>query len=324
MSMFSRQPSLPPDRPTQGQAAAPGPNQRAVPVGVATPQVMGHFAVVGVDTQTGQPISTVIEARSENEAQELAQQQGIIVDEFKPMHPLAGAAAVQMARSDPNDRFNQHPSYTEHAQGVGIKPKAQPNAQAHAHEIQRPLIDGPSAGTMGQVRQPKTNPLGSVAVLVVMGVLGFLLYTAVLKDGGARDLFLLLAGGPQSAQASIDISEPVGVDLESIQGFEDWQYVNDLNPGTGETSAAPAANESSTADASTPQPAKLRLEAIIPPTTSGQGHRGSAVIGGQIVRPGGEVGGYRLVLVRTQHVLLQKGNKLIALRMSKDSAKEAS
>lgn len=297
MSMFSRQPSLPPERPTPEN---PGPNQRAVPVGVATPQVMAQFAVVGVDTKTGQPVSTVIEARSENEAQELAQQQGIIVDEFKPMHPLAGAAAVKMARSDPQDRFNQHPSYVEHAQGAGMAPGKPSGPNRPPQDFQRPLIDGPSAGTMGQVRQPKTSPLGVVAVIGVVGVLGALLYTAVLKDGGARDLFALLAAGPQSAEASIDISEPVGIDLASIQGFEDWQYVNDLNspdPKAGDT---------------------LKLEAIIPPTTSGHGHRGSAVIGGQIIRPGGEVGGYRLVLVRDKHVLLQKGDKLIALRMSKD------
>ncbi|MEM7627516.1 MAG: hypothetical protein AAF333_18115 [Planctomycetota bacterium] len=307
MSMFSRQPSLPPERPAK--------QQRAVPIGVATPQVMAQFAVVGVDTKTGQPISTVIEARSENEAQQIAQQQGIIIDEFKPMHPLAGAAAVKMARSDPDDRFNQHPSYAEHAQGAGMAAAPAPTAGAPApdpHDIQRPLIDGPAPGTMGAVRQPQTNPLGALAVLGVVGALAFLMYTAVLKDGGARELFALLAAGPNAAEASIDIAEPVGIDLASIQGFEDWQYVNDLDSAPG-NAAGPVAGEAEAGPTST-----LRLEAIIPPTPSGYGHRGSAVIGGQIVRPGGEVAGYRLVLVRDQHVLLQKGDKLIALRMSKD------
>ena len=307
MSMFSRQPSLPPERPSN--------QKRAVPVGVATPQVMAQFAVVGVDTQTGQPVSTVIEARSENEAQELAQQQGIIVDEFKPMHPLAGAAAVQMARNDPDDRFNQHASYAEHAQGTGTQPARQAPQPQGPPDIQRPLIDGPSAETMGQVRQPKTSPLGGVAVLGVVGALGFLLYSAMLKDGGARDLFALLATGPQSAEASIDISEPLGVDWTEIQGFEDWQYVNDLADPISGTDAAGSGD----APAQAPAGPTLRLEAIIPPTSSGGGHRGSAVIGGRIIRPGGEVGGYRLVLVRDKHVLLQKGDKLVALRMSKSS-----
>ncbi|MEL7087370.1 MAG: hypothetical protein AAGL98_02830 [Planctomycetota bacterium] len=335
MSMFSRQPSLPPDRPTPGSAAPgnprdSGPNQRAVPVGVATPQVLGHFAVVGVDTQTGQPVSTVIEARSENEAQQFAQQQGIIVDEFKPMHPLAGAAAVKMARSDPHDRFNQHPGYAEHARDVSTPPppSSSANRLPQNRDFQRPLIDGPPAGTMGQVRRPQTSPLGAVAVLAVVGVLGGLLYVAVLKDGGARDLLAMLAAGPPSAEASIDIAEPVGVNLASIQGFEDWEYVNDLtaDPAPGTADRADAADHAVStggkpvAAAATNRPGGLRLEAIIPPTTSGRGHRGSAVIGGQIVRPGGEISGYRLVLVRTQHVLLQKGDKLIALRMSSNKS----
>lgn len=296
MSMFSRQPPLPPDRPAS-------PRGQAVPVGVATPQVLAQFAVVGVDQKTGQPVSTVIEARSENEAQELAQQQGIIVDEFKPMHPLAGAAAVQMARSDPKDRFNQHAGHAENAQSLQ-NTRAAAQAAAEQDESQRPLMTGPGGGpdVPGMVRKPQTSSLGVLAVLGVIAVMGGVLYTSLFKDGGVREVMAALTPGPQSVEASINVDQPVNVDLSAIQGFDDWQYVSDLEP----TPTTPTFSD------------KIRLEAIIPPTRNGGGHRGSAVIGGQIIRPGQEIAGYRLVLVRDKHVLLQKGDRLVALRMGKD------
>jgi hypothetical protein len=256
---------------------------------------MAHFAVVGVDQRTHEVVSTVIEARSEDEAQQIAQRQGIIVDEFKPMHPLAGAAAVEMARHDPNDRFNL-PSHLEHEPDA-----AEPAYQGPAMGCGRPSMAGPDSENL---RGGGRSPLGVASVLMILGVVAGLLWVTILRDGEAQRVLASLLPGPQSVEAAIDVTEPLGVDLAAIQGFEDWEYVHTLDIEPMEPLKAGD---------------KLRLEAIIPPTRTAGGHRGSAVIGGRIVRPGQAIAGYRLVLIRDKHVLLQKGDRLIALRMTRDA-----
>jgi hypothetical protein len=149
-------------------------------------------------------------------------------------------------------------------------------------------------------RPARRAPLGSAAVFLVLVVAGALLYHTTLRDGDAAELLASLIPSPQPVEAAIDVTEPLGVDLSSIQGFEDWQYVSDLDAKFHA------------------EDGKLFLEAIIPPVRAGGGHRGSAVIGGRIIRPGDSVAGYRLVLIRDKHVLLQKGEKLIALRLKAD------
>ncbi len=303
MTMFNRQPSLP-------AASAPGlnrdPHRRpSAPPRQAEP--LGHFAVVGLDQQTHETVSTVIQARSEDDAQRIAQQQGLIIHEFKPMHPLAGAAALQLARSDPYDRFNL-PSHLETPPADPHRRAASPAAATSGRALMQDTEFSPRPGTQAR------SPLGTFGVLTVLAVVGGVFYFTAVRDGGFRDTLVSLLPGPDAARAqAIDVDQPLGVNLAEVQGFEDWQYVNDL-PSTASTN--------SNAIAPAP-PRKLRLEATIPATRAAGGHRGSAVIGGQIIRPGQEIAGYRLVLVRDQHVLLQHGNKLIALRMSKDPAADA-
>lgn len=290
MANFSRQPSIPPHQ--EPRAAEEGQRRPGAPRPPAQP--MAHFAIVGLDHETGENISTVIEARSENDAQEMALRMGITVHEFKPMHPLAGAAAVQMARSDPRDRFNHHPSYAESAQG-----QARPTEQADDdHPAYIPI---PGEGVPGAVRAPETsNPLGSLAILLVVGVVAGLLYITVLRDGGAQQVMAMIAPPPAPVEAAFDVTEPLGVDLSGVEGFEDWSA------------------EKSISQIQTPKDTKLRLEATIPPSPSGQAHglRGSAVIGGQIVTPGQTIAGYRLIQVRDGMVLLQKDGKVVALRIT--------
>ena len=279
MPMFNRQPELPPARSEPAAVAAPPANRRRN----KRAEPMAHFAIVGVDQHTQQVVSTVIEALSEDDAQQIAQRQGIIIDEFKPMHPLAGAAAVKMARSDPGDRFNTYATDDEESEAVGPAGG-------------RPSMAGPDSTSF---QTAPRGPLGALSTAVVLAVVGGTLWFTVLKDGEAGRFLTSLMPGPQSVEAAIDVSEPLGVDLGKIQGFDDWQYVNTLDTKDQPLKAGDT----------------LRLEAIIPPTRGGGGHRGSAVIGGRIISPGDSIAGYRLVLVREKHVLLQKGDRLVALRM---------
>ncbi len=291
MANFSRQPQLPPHR--QPLSAEGGGRRPGAPCPPSQP--MAHFAILGLDHQTGENISTVIEARSEDDAQEIALRLGITVHEFKPMHPLAGAAAVKMARRDPRDRFNQSPSY------------ATPANEQPQDLMPSPRAAGP--GVPGAVRQPtSSHPLGSLAVVVVVGFVAALLYLTVLRDGGAQQVMAMIAPAPPPVEAAFDVTEPLGIDLRGVEGFEDWSP------------------EKSIGQIKTQDP-KLRLEATIPPKRSGgtanglnnSGGRGSAVIGGQIVTPGQTIAGYRLIQVRDGMVLLQNEGKVVALRIAKDS-----
>lgn len=290
MANFSRQPQLPPHQ--QPREADESPRRPGAPPSPSQP--MAHFAIVGLDHQTGENVSTVIEARSENDAQEMALRLGITIHEFKPMHPLAGAAAVKMARSDPRDRFNHHPSYAESAEGRG----------AHDPREALPYPPVPAAGVPGSVREPQTsNPLGSLAVLLVVGVVAGLLYLTVLRDGGAQQVMAMIAPPPAPVEAAFDVTEPLGVDLSGVEGFENWSPDKSID------------------QIKTPKDTKLRLEATIPPskTARANGLRGSAVIGGEIITPGQTVAGYRLIQVRDGMVLLQRDGKVVALRMAKNS-----
>ena len=301
MTLFNRQPSLPPApcRPSENRA-----HRVSAPPRPAEP--LGHFAVVGVDQSTGQVVSTVIEARSEDDAQRIAQQQGILVDEFKPMHPLAGAAAVKLARDDPADRFNR----PAHLADLPTAPEPRAAACSSSGAVGRPSMLDPQFS--GRPRSASRGPLGSLGVAAVLALAGVVFYITAVRDGGLQQTLIGLLPGPQPAMAEpIDLHEPLGVDLAEVQGFEDWQYVDDL--GSGDAAGARA---SSTAGR------QLRLQAIIPATRAAGGHRGSAVIGGEIIRPGQTIAGYRLVLVREKHVLLQRGDRLIALRMSSEPAPE--
>ncbi|MEM6856035.1 MAG: hypothetical protein AAF593_16645, partial [Planctomycetota bacterium] len=153
-------------------------------------------------------------------------------------------------------------------------------------------------------RAPETsNPLGSLAILLVVGVVAGLLYITVLRDGGAQQVMAMIAPPPAPVEAAFDVTEPLGVDLSGVEGFEDWSA------------------EKSISQIQTPKDTKLRLEATIPPSPSGQAHglRGSAVIGGQIVTPGQTIAGYRLIQVRDGMVLLQKDGKVVALRITNAS-----
>ncbi|MEO0515128.1 MAG: hypothetical protein AAF086_07525 [Planctomycetota bacterium] len=300
MANFSRQPQLPPH--PQPRAAEEPTRRPGAPRPPSQP--MAHFAILGLDHQTGENISTVIEARSENDAQEMALRLGITVHEFKPMHPLAGAAAVKMARSDPRDRFNQHPSY---AQSAGL-------TQDDGERESIPHPPAPGEGVPGSVRQPTTsNPLGSLAVVGVVGFVAALLYLTVLRDGGAQQVMAMIAPAPPPVEAAFDVTEPLGVDLRGVEGFEDWSP------------------DKSIGQIKTPLDTKLRLEATIPPKRSERsvhgvndsggtsGGRGSAVIGGQIITPGQTIAGYRLIQVRDGMVLLQKNGKVLALRIANRS-----
>lgn len=302
MSHFSRQPALPPEDAAPAAGSTPPDATRRPGSPPAKPAPMAHFAILGLDHQTGENISTVIEARSENDAQEMALRLGITVHEFKPMHPLAGAAAVKMARSDPRDRFNQHPSYAQSLSGDS------PNAVlVNESETQsQPFIPGAEAGAgvPGSVRQPTTN--NSVGVLAVLGVIAVvcgLFYMTVLRGGGAQQVMAMIAPPPPQVQAAFDVTEPLGVDLTGVEGFEDWSPDKSIHQIK-----------------STTQP--LRLEATIPPSRSARraGVQGSAVIGGQILTPGQSIAGYRLVQVRDGMVLMQKDDKLVALRMAENSS----
>ncbi|MEM9419669.1 MAG: hypothetical protein AAGA25_11560 [Planctomycetota bacterium] len=303
MANFSRQPQIPPHQPAVPQEEG----QRRPGAPAAPKQPMAHFAIVGLDHQTGQNISTVIEARSEDDAQETALRMGITVHEFKPMHPLAGAAAVQMARSDPTDRFNQHPAYIDPATGRAPEtghPSGAPVPTAE-HAPQHPLTA--HAGQPGAVRQPESNnPLGSLAVVVILGVIGGLVYLTVLKDGGAQQVMAMIAPAPVEVEAAFDVTEPLDDYLNQLEGIEDFDMLPVKTLAEQQEAEAPA------------KPKTLRLEATIPPTASGkkQGLRGSAVIGGQVITPGQSVGGYRLIQVRDGMVLLQKDGKVIALRIA--------
>lgn len=294
MANFSRQPQLPPHQ----QAPSLDEPQRRPGAPRSPSQPLAHFAILGLDHQTGENISTVIEARSEDDAQEMALRLGITVHEFKPMHPLAGAAAVKMARSDPRDRFNHHPSYAESAAGsAGSGSALDVEAPHHA-----PQSAGP--GVPGSIREPSTsNPLGSLAVVGVVGFVAALLYLTVLRDGGAQQVMAMIAPAPAPVEAAFDVTEPLGVDLRGVKGFEDWSP------------------EKSIGQIKTPADTKLRLEATIPPsaTARANGLRGSAVIGGQIITPGQTIAGYRLVQVQDGLVLLQKNGKVVALRMTRDT-----
>jgi len=297
MANFSRQPHLPP------HAQAAPPNEPVRRPGAPRPpsQPMAHFAILGLDHQTGENISTVIEARSENDAQDMALRLGITVHEFKPMHPLAGAAAVQMARRDPRDRFNQHPSYTTPGSAPGSAPGSKPTPR---DQPDVPLAVGPGVpGVPGAIREPSArNPLGGLAVLGVVGFVATLLYLTVLRDGGAQQVMAMVAPAPAPVEAAFDVTEPLGVDLRDVAGFEAWSPEKSIN------------------QIKTPQNAKLRLEATIPPSAAARanGLRGSAVIGGQIVTPGQTIAGYRLVQIQDGLVLLQKNGNFVALRITKE------
>lgn len=310
MSMFSRQPELPPERPAPPSAAA-----RPVPPGVATPQPLAHFAVVGVDTQTGQPISTVIEARSENEAQQLAQQKGIIVDEFKPMHPLAGAAAAKLARDDPRDRFNPPSHLAPDPQGRAAPGPGYVNPDTHStvgsHAADDPDYLSPriplglASAEPGPVRQPKgSGPFGGLAVLAVLGLIAAIAYVSVLSDGGLGSALASFIPAPEPVEAAFDVTEPLGIDLSNIDGYEEWTPDRTITDMPG------------------PANGKLFLQATVPPIASGPDNvyrGGSAVIAGRIVTPGQSIAGYRLVRVYDRYVLLQKDRKLVALRMPTDT-----
>lgn len=297
-SMFNRQPALPPSLAHRGGAEST--RRPSAPPRPAEP--LGHFAIVGVDQLTHEVISTVIEARSEDDAQRIAQQKGIVVDEFKPMHPLAGAAALELARNDPRDRFNQ----PAHLDDLPPPPPAASRC-SDSGSVGRPSMQDTAFSP--RKRPARRGPLGSLGVAAVLALAGGVFYVTAVRDGGLQQTLISLLPGPASAHAAeIDLDAPVGVNLAEVQGFDDWQYVNDLT-------TTPAADHR-TADATPGR--TLRLEAIIPATRAAGGHRGSAVIGGQIVRPGQAIAGYRLVLVRDKHVLLQKGDRLIALRMAQD------
>ena len=302
MSMFNRQPVLPaatPNRQRLSTADAPG-SARPTP-----PQPLGHFAIVGVDQHTGEPVSTVIEARSEDDAQRIAQRQGIHVDEFRPMHPLAGVAAAKLARDDPHDRFNRPSPRVEDACGEG----AAGVGRGGEAGVGRPLMHDTEMSRRGA--KAARGPAGTAGVLLVLLAAGAVFYFTAVRDGGLRQLTVSLLPGPQHVHAAaIDVDQPLGVDLAAVQGFEDWQYVDDLD--------TPSAIRGSSHAGETSPPRRLRLEATVPATRAGGGHRGAAVIGGRILHPGHEIAGYRLVLVRDRHVLLQQGDRLIALRMATD------
>lgn len=265
MPVIPPQPPIPPARP------AGRPRQQ---------EPLGHFSIVGVDQMTNRMVTTVIEARSEDDAQRIAQAKGIIVHEFKPMHPLAGAAALKMARADPNDRFNEFPSYVETVESFGGQ-----DASEHHYN--------PGPGVPGAVREPAPTSRGGVlAVLTIIAVACGLMYVTVFQQGGTQVLADLINPAPEPTQASITLSE------------SSYHLLD-----TGETPSA-----------AKPQVQRengqvLKLEATVPPR---DGRRGSAVISGQILKPGDRVGGYRLVQVHDGWVLLQRNGKLVALKMPKD------
>ncbi|MBB6430294.1 hypothetical protein [Algisphaera agarilytica] len=272
---------------------------------------MAHFAIVGLDHQTGQNVSTVIEARSEDDAQETALRMGITVHEFKPLHPLAGAAAVQMARSDPHDRFNQHPAYIDPATGQAPEtghPTAPTPPPPPGHVPQHPLTA--HTAQPATARQPESNTsVGSIAVLLILGVICGLAYLTVIQGGGAQQVMAMIAPAPVEVEAAFDVTEPLDDYLNQLEGMEDLDMIPVQTLAKNVDEQAPA------------EPTKLRLEATIPPTASGKAHglRGSAVIGGQIVTPGQSVAGYRLIQVRDGMVLLEKDGKIMALRIAPNS-----
>lgn len=299
MPHFSRQPELPP--PHEGRpGGVPADANRRPGSPPPTRQPMAHFAILGLDHHSGENISTVIEARSENDAQEMAMRMGITVHEFKPMHPLAGAAAVKMARSDPRDRFNQHPSYAESVAGTLASSDSSGPADTQPRSHYPGALPGAGAGVPGSVRQPVTNnSLGGLAVLGVVAVVVGLFYLTVLRGGGAQQVLAMIAPPPPPIEAAFDVTEPLGVDLTGVEGFEDWSPDKSIHQIK-----------------STTRP--LRLEATVPPSRGARraGVQGSAVIGGRILTPGHSIAGYRLVQVRDGVVLMQKDGKLVALRMA--------
>ncbi|MEM8495330.1 MAG: hypothetical protein AAF663_08085, partial [Planctomycetota bacterium] len=156
-------------------------------------------------------------------------------------------------------------------------------------------------GVPGSIREPQTgSPLGALAVVGVIAAVAGLLYLTVLRDGGAQQVMAMIAPEPAEVEAAFDVTEPLGVDLSGVEGFEDWS------------------SDKSIDELETPKQATLRLEATIPPSPSARanGLRGSAVIGGQIVTPGQTIAGYRLVQVRDGMVLLQKDARIVALRIA--------
>ncbi|MEM9882103.1 MAG: hypothetical protein AAF800_04210 [Planctomycetota bacterium] len=290
MANFNRQPALPPGSDDLPADTPPTRRQDAPP---PRPEPMAHFAVLGLDHRTGQNISTVIEARSENHAQDLALRMGITVHEFKPMHPLAGAAAVEMARRDPTDRFNQ-PAHLDPAPGIRAAPgtgsTASPETPPPGTFRPDQLVPTPETRWT-----PKSNPLGSLAVLTVLGLVAALLYVTVLRDGGARTILAAVIPAPVEVAPMYDVSEPFDADLTFL-----------------EATGPPAPDSLSQSD-QPDRPAALRLEGTVPPNA--RQPRGAAVIAGTILTPGQSVAGYRLVQVRDAHVLLQKDGRLVALRI---------
>ena len=136
----------------------------------------------------------------------------------------------------------------------------------------------------------RTGLLGIGLVLaVVLGLLG----RSVLDDDGLLHLAAVLVPTPAAAEASIDVTAPLEIDWSRYEWSSALAALERPNHRPGEA---------------------LRLEAVVPPT---RGHRGAAVIGGQVVEPGQRVAGYRLIAVRGGHVVLERDGKLVALRMDR-------
>lgn len=279
MPVMPPQPPIPPRRPA-GQGQPPPPK--------------GHFSVVGVDRVTNRAVSTVIEARDDDEGRALAEQKGIVVQQFMPMHPLAGAAALKMARDDPNDRFNHHP---------GHEPSEEEAAAAFIDELEnagRPHIDPLPQGfnsraafreqqqAYATTASPPSGALGWLSAAAIVVAAFGLLYFTVLKDDGLEHLAAVFKPQPIQAQTVPLIEEP------HQQTATAEAAVAKLQPQNGNT---------------------LKLQATAPPTRN---TAGSAVISEQIVQRGQTIGGYRLVQINDGWVVLQRNGKLVALRIASD------
>jgi hypothetical protein len=257
-----------------------------------TPRPLAQFAIVGVDRRGSKPISTVIEAVDEAQARLLAERQGIILSDLKPMHPLAGAAAVKLARDDPHDRFNRH-----HAEEWG-KPQAeedevwQDQGPPIPDNAGRPYTHGSYLpGTSSQSQGQAVHTISPLGFLVILLGLGALVYFVALRDAGPGAMLSFF--NPQAASAEV-VSNPSTV-LQPDERVRPEAAVVEYFPPAGE---------------------KLILQATAPATRN---TTGSAVISGQVISRGHRIAGYRLAQVNQGWVVLQKQNELIALRIAKQA-----
>ncbi len=312
------------------------------------------YAIKGVDRINKAAVETVLEARDEDSARRFADEKSLDIEKITLLHPLNGATALQAARADGDDRFNQpvpmvvgsiksHHTTTAATAAETAADPPQDLKPTQAFQPPAPTPTPPPPTTSPGITQPLTAPLAfntpalprpsalpknsntfaaTVAIGLMLAAMGGLLYFIVFRGHSIDDLIALVSRRPTPI-TTVETTETTTPSIDQL--IADSQTPNVSIPMLPRSMRGPSHAASQTKTVSAPEKIRRpirRPSADTPAFTltqiNTQGpEAGStyATINGQDLRLGQQINGYQLLQINHDSVILQRNGRIIGLAL---------